>query len=125
MQNKQNKIKTVLLADDEYHILDMLGDMLEISGYSCIKASDGEEALKLFKKNRDIIDMLILDILMPKMSGVELYNEIIKIKPDIKILFISGYTEKDEIQKFLKENKLNYINKPFQFEVMLEKIKKI
>ena len=122
MSNRNKNIKTVLLADDEYHILEMLSEMLEISGYQCLKALDGKEALKIYKERKNEIDLYLLDILMPKMSGVELYTEIIKDKPDIKIIFISGYTEKEEIKKFLKKNKLAYLNKPFQFAELLQKI---
>ena len=119
---KNKNINTILLADDEYHILEMLSDMLEISGYKCLKALDGEEAYKIYKNMKNEIDLLLLDILMPKMSGVELYSDIIKDHPEIKVVFISGYTEKEEIKKFLKKNKLPYLNKPFQFNDLLEKI---
>ena len=117
--------KVILLADDERSIVEMLFDMLQLTGYHCYTAYDGHAALEAFKANQNKIDLVILDIFMPFMSGIEVYKEIYKINPDMKFLFISGYTDKKEIKQFLEKQNLPFINKPFNFNTLLTHIKEI
>jgi PAS domain S-box-containing protein len=84
--------ETILVAEDDAAIRRLLEIVLREYGYSVVMAADGEEAVKKFMENRDRIDLLLFDMIMPKKNGREAYEEIRKIRPEIKTIFASGYT---------------------------------
>jgi len=89
--------ETILLAEDDEALKKLSETVLKTYGYRAIMAEDGEDAVKKFMENKEQIQLVILDMIMPKKSGKEAYDEIRKIKPGIKTLFISGYTA-DKVQ---------------------------
>ncbi len=117
--------ETILLVDDEQDILDVSKEILEEYGYTTLTAVDGEEALEIFKTKRDQIDLVILDINLPAMSGHICMKELLKIDPDVKIIIASGYLIKDKIRKSLEEGATEFIVKPFQLNDMLNTVRKI
>jgi PAS domain S-box-containing protein len=117
-------LRTILLADDEDEFRRVTRDMLGSSGYDVIEAVDGEEAVIKFKENKDI-DLLLFDIIMPKMSGREAYDKIKKIKPDIKVLFISGYPSDFTGKYGVLEEGMNFIQKPAPPATLLRKITEV
>jgi DNA-binding NtrC family response regulator len=86
--------ETILLAEDDEALKKLSETVLKTYGYRAITAEDGEDAVKKFMENKEQIQLVILDMIMPKKSGKAAYDEIKKIKPGIKTLFISGYTAK-------------------------------
>ena len=100
--------ETILLVEDEETVRVIIRSLLEESGYRVLEAMDGEDGLRLFKENRGKIDLVLSDIIMPKMQGREMYEEIKKISPDIKILFISGYPADFFDQKSFSEKGRQY-----------------
>jgi PAS domain S-box-containing protein len=84
-------IETILLAEDDLAVSDFHKTLLEAAGYTVIAVVDGEEALHRFEENEKDIDLLILDVIMPKMNGKEAYDLIRKLKPGVKAMFLSGY----------------------------------
>lgn len=115
---------TILFAEDEEKFRKLTRQMLESSGYNVIEAVDGADAVNKFKENNDI-DLLLFDIIMPRMSGKEAYEKIRKIRPDVKALFISGYPD-DFIDKYgvFKEG-MNFISKPVPPSALLRKIREV
>jgi CheY-like chemotaxis protein len=104
--------ETILIAEDDEFIRALTREVLEGYGYSIIEASDGEEALNQFEINKERISLLILDVIMPKKNGKIVYESVKSIKPDVKTLFISGYTADIIHKKGLFEKNLNFLSKP-------------
>ncbi|MBI4838857.1 MAG: response regulator [Nitrospirae bacterium] len=112
---------TILFAEDEDELRKLTRQMLEDAGYNVIEAIDGTDAVNKFIANKDI-DLLLFDVIMPKMGGKEAYDKIKKIQPDIKVLFISGYPA-DFIGKYgVLEQGLNFISKPVSPTMLLKRI---
>jgi CheY-like chemotaxis protein len=83
----------ILLVDDEKFVLEISSQMLEILGYSVSCSDSGEDALRLFQDNQDAYDLMMIDMNMPGMSGLSLFNQIQKISPNQKVLFCTGDVE--------------------------------
>ncbi|MBI5674788.1 MAG: PAS domain S-box protein [Nitrospirae bacterium] len=112
---------TILFAEDEGGFRKLTRQMLESSGYNVIEAFDGLDAVDKFKENNDI-DLLLFDIIMPRLSGKEAYDRIRKIRPDVKVLFISGYPADFTSQYGALEEGMNFISKPVMPAALLRKI---
>lgn len=87
-----NGTETILIADDEREIRASASSLLEELGYHVIEAANGAEAVVKFMENKDSIQLVILDMMMPKKNGKEVFDEIKRVRPDIKTIFASGYT---------------------------------
>nr|HID59954.1 response regulator [Desulfobacterales bacterium] len=120
-----NGTRTILLVDDEESILKVGQELLEVLGYRVLTASGGEEAVRIYRQNQDIIDIVILDIVMPDMRGGEAYDRLKGIKPQVKVLLSSGYSINGEATEILKRGCNGFIQKPFKIEELSQSIKKI
>ncbi|MBS1797490.1 MAG: response regulator, partial [Acidobacteria bacterium] len=118
--------ETILVVEDEDLVRSLTRDALEASGYRVIEARNGAEAVRLFEKEHPRIDLLMTDIVMPGMSGYELFEKISKgsFKPP-KFLFTSGYLEDHRIKSGRFEIGSNFISKPFQLKDLIFKIQEI
>ena len=110
----------ILLAEDDEKIRKIVSRKLQNKGYEVIVASDGQEALEKANNYKGTIDLLFTDVIMPLMGGKELGDKIIKIYPDIAILFASGYLD-DSIHKDILA-KGHFINKPYSFKEIINRI---
>jgi PAS domain S-box-containing protein len=117
--------ETILIAEDEKLIRDLAIKVLEGTGYKVYSASDGEEAIKVFERNANKIDLALLDIVMPKMSGLEAHKQMMSIKPNLKILFSSGYSARNFNSDSVLKEGVNLIQKPFDMDTLLEKIRTV
>lgn len=115
---------TVLIIDDEEIIRNYLQTVLEKSGYQVLLANDGLEGLESYKMNQDSIDIVLLDMIMPKMNGENCFYEIKKVNKDSKIIIMSGFTDDTNIDELKKEGLLDFVNKPFKKDEIIEKISK-
>ncbi|MBW1741586.1 MAG: response regulator [Deltaproteobacteria bacterium] len=88
-------------------------------------ARDGKEAVEVYKKNRDDIDIVVLDMVMPNMGGGEAYDRMKQINPDIKVLLSSGYSIDGQATEILERGCDGFIQKPFSMKELSEKIKEI
>ncbi len=104
---------TVLVVDDEEFVRNLLGDILITSGYNVIKASDGREAIDIYLKNKDKINLVILDMIMPKMNGRDTFIELRKINPALKIVIATGYAEDNVINEMRNLGVDGFLEKPF------------
>ena len=116
---------TILLVDDEELITDVGGQLVEKLGYKVILANSGQEALEVYEKKISKIDMVILDMIMPGMSGGETYDRLKEINPDLKILLSSGYSINGQAQEILNRGCNGFIQKPFNMKRISLKISEI
>jgi CheY-like chemotaxis protein len=114
---------TILVAEDEAFIRNFLASTLSRAGYRLLLAEDGEEAFRKFKKHRDTISLVISDMVMPKMNGLVMYEEISKINPCIKMIFISGYSADMITCNALPEDRVRFVTKPFSKQVLFDEIR--
>ena len=117
--------ETILLVDDEDIIIDVAREMLRAVGYEVLTAGCGKEAIEVYKKNKDKIDMVVLDMIMPDMGGGEAYDRLKEINPDIKALLSSGYSIDGQATRILERGCNGFIQKPFGLEELSQKIRKI
>ncbi len=117
--------ETILIADDNEKVREFFESILTRSGYKAITATNGEEAIKKFTENKNTIQLLLLDVVMPKKNGREVYEEIKLIKPEIKVLFTSGHTADIIHKKDTVEKELEFISKPAVPQELLKKIREI
>lgn len=117
--------ETVLLAEDDKDVMEMIKIIMQNAGYTVIEAFDGDEAVNKFKADKDKIELIVFDIVMPKKNGKEAYEEIKKINPGIKALFMSGYTAEIIHQKGILDAGLNFISKPVLPDDLLRKMREV
>ncbi len=115
--------ETILIAEDDSKVRELVTSVLQKAGYKIIEATDGSDAIDKFRIHHDKIHFLLLDVMLPKKKGIEVYDEIIKTNPDIKALFISGYSGDDLHKMGIFENKHDFIPKPFSQSQLLKKIR--
>lgn len=116
--------ETILLAEDETDVRDVIKTLLESFGYKVIEAVDGVDAIVRYKENEEYVNLLVFDLLMPHKNGKEAYDEIKKINPDIKIVYVSGYSD-DIIRRGIFEEGLDFISKPLKPNDFLRKIRDV
>ena len=117
--------ETILLAEDEENVRDITRLVLEEYGYKVIEAIDGEDAVNKFMENKDKIVLLLFDVIMPKMSGKEAFDMIRKIRPDIKVLFASGYPADFIHRKKIDEEGLPFVVKPISPTALIKKVREV
>ncbi len=117
--------ETILLVEDDFTVRDLHRIILEEAGYTVVEAFDGQDALEKFMEHRSEIDILATDVIMPKMDGKRLYMETQRCRPDIKALFISGYTKDIVIEKGILNDESNFISKPVSSTELLSKVRDV
>jgi signal transduction histidine kinase/DNA-binding response OmpR family regulator len=105
--------EAILLAEDDETVRDMAVSLLESFGYEVISAVDGIDAVKKYRDNRDRIRLLLFDVIMPNKNGIDAYEEIRSITPDIKVIFASGYSAEAVHQKARENSNVMAISKPY------------
>jgi len=116
--------ETVLVVDDEETILKVGIIMLESLGYKVLTAKSGEQAIEVYAQNRSEIDLVILDIIMPRMGGREIYDKLKELNPDIRILISSGYSIYGQAEEIMRRGGKGFIQKPFTIEKLSEMVRK-
>ena len=115
----------VLIVDDEEMIREVCTEMLMEVGLEVLAASGGEEALRIFREQPDLIDLVLLDHSMPGMDGVTVFRELRKISPDIKILLASGYSEEEVTERFKGQGLNGFIQKPFTLDRLTDAVHRV
>jgi len=114
----------VLLVDDEETIRGVGGEMLKELGFTVITAEDGKEGVAAFKENPDI-DFVILDLTMPHMDGEQCFRELQQLKPDVKVIMSSGFSEQEVSEKFIGKGLAGFIQKPYRLSVLTDAVRNI
>lgn len=117
--------ETILLVDDEPMIIEVGSEILSMLGYDVLTATSGQEAIELYQHNQSRIDLLIIDMIMPQMSGGELFDEIKKRNPSVNVMLSSGYSVEGEAQEILERGCNGFLQKPFTVSELSEKIRTI
>ena len=117
--------ETILLADDDPVLLMLFSDILSEMGYHVITAADGLDAIKKFTEKQEEIKLLILDAQMPQKCGLQVYKEIKLIKPECKVLFVSGYNEEHFKGEMTLEEDSELLAKPFAPDDLTDRVRKI
>ncbi len=117
--------ETILLVDDEKSVLDLTCDMLGRHGYAAITAGSGEAAIDIYKKKRDQIDLVFLDVGMPGMDGHKCFKELLRINPKIKVIVVTGYPAGGKVKETLAVGAAGYIGKPYRSADMVKKAREV
>jgi len=118
--NSSGGSETILVVDDDQSVVDLIVEVLELYGYSVISAGDGEEGWQKYREHRADIDLVLLDLVMPKMSGGEVFDKIREITPDAKVILSSGHSENDLHQVM---NVTGYLTKPYDLQKLTQTIR--
>jgi two-component system cell cycle sensor histidine kinase/response regulator CckA len=121
----QERDGLILMADDEDLVLGVGVNFLNRLGYTTLTAKNGREAVEIYQKNHDVIDMVILDMIMPQMGGGQAYDNLKKINPEVKVLLSSGYSLDGQAREILDRGCNGFIQKPFSMEALAAKIDEI
>jgi two-component system NtrC family sensor kinase len=117
--------ETILIAEDDEMIRDLFRMVFTDNGYQVLTAGDGDEALAEFRKHPADIDLLVIDVIMPKKNGRDLYEEVRRIRPGIKVLFTSGYTDNIVHKQGLLDEGIHFVTKPVELAAMLKRVRDI
>ncbi len=117
--------ETLLLVDDERVVLDVGRAMLAKLGYQVLTAASGTDAVDIYRAKQDTIAMVILDMIMPGMSGSQTFDALKAINPDIRVLLSSGYSIDGEATTILENGCRGFIQKPFGLEQLACKVREV
>lgn len=104
---------TVLAVDDEEVVLEVVGRMLESMGYNVLKATSGEAAIHLYSSRKDEVDLVILDIIMPGVPGMEIFESMKAVNPEVKVLLSSGYPRSEAAAEAVRNGAMGFLEKPY------------
>ena len=117
--------ETVLIVEDQPAVRTIVRQVLERGGYQVLEATDAEGALEIASKHAEPIRLLLTDVIMPRMSGRELADQFAKLRPDARILFISGYTDDAIVHHGVLEREMQFLQKPFTSDALLRKVREV
>ena len=131
MQTLREKVElrggneTILVAEDNSQVREIVTATLQDFGYVVIEAIDGEDAVEKFAENADKVALLLLDVIMPRKNGMEAYMQLKKMRPDIRVIFMSGYTGDILSRKGISREGIPLISKPIVIEKLLSQIREV
>jgi signal transduction histidine kinase len=117
--------ETILLAEDEAEVRAVVRLVLESSGYTVLESQSGEEAMQICQKHPTPIHLLLTDVVMPKMSGRLLAEAVVALRPNIKVLYLSGYTDDAVVRHGVLEAGMHFLQKPFTPMVLARKVREV
>jgi two-component system, cell cycle sensor histidine kinase and response regulator CckA len=117
--------ETILVVEDEARVRKLIGDVLTARGYHVLEATRGEEALRHCRTYDGAIDIAVVDVVMPGMSGPDLVKEIVPLRPNIRLLYISGYTDEAIMHHGILESGAAFLQKPFLPDALARKIREV
>jgi DNA-binding NtrC family response regulator len=113
------------VVDDEKHNLEISKEMLESLGYTVFTAGDGRKAIEIYRDRGPMIDMVVLDIIMPDFSGGETFDALKRIDSDVRVLLASGYSINDNAARIMQRGCLGFIQKPFAVWELSQKVREV
>ncbi len=119
----RGETRTVLLVEDEPVVRELAKRTLQLGGYSVLVADGGEEAIRIFGDSGGGIDLLVTDIIMPRMNGREVYEQLAAMKLDLKVLFMSGHTDRAIVHHGVLHEGTPFLRKPFSLDQLLNKVR--
>jgi two-component system, cell cycle sensor histidine kinase and response regulator CckA len=125
MPDMATGIETILLVEDETRVRKLILDVLSSRGYKLLEATRGEEALRLAKLHCGEIDLALVDVVMPEMSGPDLVRQIAPMCPKMRVLFMSGYTDEAILHHGIAESSIAFLQKPFLPDVLARRVREV
>ncbi len=123
--NERGGSETILLVEDEEQIRSLASGALQAAGYTVLSAADGYEALHVSTQHHGVIDLIVTDVVMPGMSGVNLSNQVVALRPLTKVLYISGYTD-GELRKYdTPDDQYAFLPKPFTPALLTNRVRQL
>ena len=120
-----NKTATLMVVDDDEMILEVMSEMLALLNYKVIRANNGKKALHIYKADIDAIDLIILDIMMPGLTGDMVFDRLKELNPDVKVICASGYCARKTIKKMLSGGLCGFFSKPINITELSRHVQKI
>lgn len=117
--------ETILIVDDQETVWDYLIEALQNLGYTVLLAEDGEDAVSIYRENPNQIDLVLLDMIMPRMDGHTAFYLIREINPSAKVLLSSGFMRAEAVQDLLDNGAAGFLEKPHRLPVLASKIREI
>jgi DNA-binding NtrC family response regulator len=117
--------ETILLVEDEAAFRDLLREGLHAKGYEVLVGENGVDALQVAEQHQGRIHLLVTDVIMPQMSGPELAQRLKEVRPEIQVLYMSGYTDDKLAELSEPDNELALIQKPFYITELAKKIREL
>jgi CheY-like chemotaxis protein len=117
--------ETLMLVEDEDALRELNRELLESLGYAVLAAGSGREAIAIFEQKLGAIDLVILDMVMPGISGSRIFDRLRAIDPEVKVLLYSGYSLNGEAQLIMNRGCNGFLHKPFTIEQLSRKIREI
>jgi len=114
---------TVLVADDDEGACELMAETLERAGLSVLRAKDGAQAVEIFREQADAVRLVVLDRTMPGVRGAAVLEEIRRMRREVPVLLVSGYSQEGSAQRFAGKHVDGFLQKPFLPEAFLEKIR--
>jgi DNA-binding NtrC family response regulator len=122
---KSSVLETILLVDDSAPLRELMHEIFSSEGYSVLEASDGTQALELSRNYAGVIHLLITDIVMPRMGGTALAGHIVKERPNIAVIFVTGYAANESAMPHRSAERFTTIEKPYKTEALLQSARSI
>jgi CheY-like chemotaxis protein len=117
--------ETILLAEDNAGLRRLATRLLAPAGYTVLGAASGEEALRLLKRHEKPVHLLLSDVVMPGMSGRDLAEQLAQTRPEMKVIYMSGYTSDTILRHGVLEAQMPFLNKPFTAAALLRKVREV
>lgn len=122
---KMARSETVLVVEDEEIVRDLVCNVLEEQGYNVLRATDGVEGLRVAEECAAPIDLLVTDVIMPRMNGPELAERLARVRAGVKVLFVSGYSNNDISAHGVRDGEIELLHKPFTPETLARKVRDV
>lgn len=117
--------KTILVLDDEPDVRKLVATMLSSNGYKVLTAANGESAIKTFRKSKQPVDLALLDVVSPGLSGPMVAERLQALQPGLRVLFMSGYDDTNVVQRYIVDQGHALLTKPFTERQLSKKIREV
>jgi DNA-binding NtrC family response regulator len=117
--------ETVLLVEDDLYVRDFAADILREAGYTLLEAPNGHEAVTHCREHVGPIHLLLTDVVMPEMNGKDLADRLLSLRPEMKVLYMSGYTDHASLHREVWENIASFLQKPFTEQALTQRVRDV
>jgi len=117
--------RTILVLDDEVDVRKVVAAMLAANGYKVLTADSGEKAIKAFRKSKQPVDLLLLDVVSPGLSGPMVADRLAELQPGLRVMFMSGYGSTSVVQRYVVEKGYALLKKPFTMDQLAKKVREV
>ena len=124
-QQQPGASKMILVLDDEAEVRKLVAAVLTRNGYKVVTADNGDNAIKAYKKSKHPVDLLLLDVVSPGLSGPMVADRIAESQPGMRVLFMSGYDHTNVVQRYVVEKGYALLTKPFTPEQLAKKVREV